>query len=55
MAQVANNDTLTADGIERFITRFVERDGTILITDQNPGYRQVGRILQWQTPAPGGN
>ena len=45
MAQVANKDTLTADGIERFITRFVERDGTILITDQNPGYRQIGRKM----------
>ena len=45
MAQMADRDSLTADGIERFITRFVERDGTILITDQNPSYRQVGRKM----------
>ena len=41
MAQKAEGK-LTSDKLESFITRFVERDGTILITDQNPGYRQIG-------------
>ena len=41
MAQKAEGK-LTSDSLEQFIRRFVERDGTILITDQNPGYRQIG-------------
>ena len=45
-AQVANGKRdLTSDGLERFIKRFVEKDGTILITDENPAYRQVGRKM----------
>ena len=42
-AQVSG--TPTSDGLEWFIDRFVEKDGTILITDQNPIYRQVGRKM----------
>ena len=34
-----------SDSLEQFITRFVERDGTILITDGNTAYRQVGRKM----------
>ena len=45
MAQAASKATVNADGIERFITRFVERDGTILITDGNTSYRQIGRKM----------
>ena len=45
-AQVAaEKGDLEANGLERFITRFVEKDGTILITDGNPAYRQVGRKM----------
>ena len=42
-AQVA--DDLTSEGMERFISRFVKKDGTMLITDQNPAYRRVGREM----------
>ena len=35
----------TSDSLEKFITRFVERDGTILITDGNTAYRQIGRKM----------
>ena len=35
----------TSDSLEQFITRFVERDGTILITDGNTAYRQIGRKM----------
>ena len=45
-AQVAaGKDALGANGLERFITQFVEKDGTILITDENPAYHQVGRKM----------
>ena len=44
IAQVVNG-RMNADGFERFITRFVEKDGTILITDENPSYRQMGRKM----------
>ena len=45
-AQMATGkDALTSDGLQWFIERFVEKDGTILITDQNPSYRQVGRTM----------
>lgn len=45
-AQVAaEKGDLEANGLERFITRFVEKDGTILITDGNPAYRKVGRKM----------
>ena len=44
MAQKAEGKP-TSDSLEQFITRFVERDGTILITDANPAYRQVGRKM----------
>ena len=36
---------LTSDGLQWFIERFVQKDGTILITDANPAYRQVGRTM----------
>ena len=42
-AQVAKDTT--SDGLQWFIDRFVEKDGTILITDENPAYRQVGRMM----------
>ncbi len=42
-AEVAGD--ITSDGLEWFIDRFVQKDGTILITDENPVYRQVGRTM----------
>ncbi len=36
---------LSSDGLEWFIDRFVQKDGTILITDENPAYHQVGRKM----------
>ena len=38
-------DKVTSDCLQWFIDRFVEKDGTILITDENPAYRQVGRTM----------
>ena len=42
-AEVAGD--ITSDGLEWFIDRFVQKDGTILITDENPVYRQIGRKM----------
>ena len=41
VAQVVNGKMI-GNKFERFITRFVEKDGTIFITDQDRNYRQVG-------------
>ena len=38
-------DKITFEGLRWFIDRFVEKDGTILITDENPAYRRIGRTM----------
>ena len=40
-AQVVDGN-MTQNKFEQFITRFVEKDGSILITDQDPHYRHMG-------------
>ncbi|HTU11632.1 MAG TPA: IS1595 family transposase [Allosphingosinicella sp.] len=45
VAAVANARDLSAKGITKFIERFVDPFGTILITDEWPGYRRVGRKM----------
>ncbi len=45
-ARMANGSTdLDSIGLGRFIRRFVEKDGTILMTDENPAYRSIGRHM----------
>lgn len=45
VARVANPGDLSAKGIGRFIKRFVDPDGTILITDEYKGYNRVNETM----------
>lgn len=45
VARVANPGDLSAKGIGKFLTRFVDAAGTILITDEYKGYGRVGRTM----------
>lgn len=45
VAAVANARDLSAKGLGKFIERFVDPFGTILITDEWPGYARVGRTM----------
>ena len=38
-------DKVTCENLEWFLDRFVEKDRTILITDENPVYRRIGRKI----------
>ena len=38
-------DKVTCENLEWFLDRFVKRDATILITDENPVYRRIGRKI----------
>lgn len=42
VARVANAADLSAKGIQKFITRFVDKAGTLLITDEYRAYNLVG-------------
>lgn len=46
VARVANPGDLSGKGIQRFISRFVDKAGTILITDEYRGYNRVGAEMQ---------
>lgn len=43
VARVANPGDLSAKGIGNFITRFIDKAGTILITDEYKGYNRVSK------------
>ena len=45
VAEMSGNGPITSALIEKFISRFVEKDGTILMTDQNPSYQRIGRKM----------
>lgn len=45
VAQVAEPGDLSAKGIAKFIGRFVEKAGTVLITDEYKGYRRVSETM----------
>ena len=45
MPKWRNKRSLTSSGIERFIDRFVEKDGAIPMTNESPLYRQVGQKM----------
>lgn len=45
VAQVANPGDLSAKGIAKFIARFIDKAGTILITDEYKGYQRVSRDM----------
>lgn len=42
VAKVANPKQLNQKGIAKFIRRFVSTEGTLLVTDEYPGYRMIG-------------
>ncbi len=45
-AQMANGSTdLDSIGLGEFIRRFIKLDGTVLMTDESPSYRSVGRHM----------
>jgi len=43
VAQVAENGKLNSKNITKFIDQFVSKEGTMLITDEFPAYREAGR------------
>ena len=45
VARVANAGKVSAKGINKFLSRFVEPEGTMLVTDEYPGYRRVNRSM----------
>lgn len=45
VACVANPGDLSAKGIANFIARFIDKAGTVLITDEYKGYARVGRTM----------
>lgn len=45
VARVANPGDLSAKGIGKFLSRFVDRAGTILITDEYKGYNRVSETM----------
>ena len=45
VAKVAEPGDLSAKGIAKFIGRFVDPAGTLLITDEYKGYDMVGRTM----------
>lgn len=45
-AQVAEKRDLKSKGLAKFLTRFVDPAGTILVTDEFPAYRSMSRIMQ---------
>lgn len=45
VARVANPGDLSAKGIGKFLSRFVDTAGTILITDEYKGYSRVGETI----------
>lgn len=45
VAQVAEPGDLSAKGINKFISRFVDKAGSILITDEYKGYNDVGKTM----------
>jgi transposase-like protein len=45
IAKVASPGDLNSKGIAKFIERFVSKEGTLLITDEYPAYRLVGREM----------
>lgn len=45
VARVANPGDLSAKGIGKFLARFVDRAGTILITDEYKGYIRVSEMM----------
>lgn len=36
---------LTSGGLAKFISRFVDKNGTLLVTDENSAYEQVGKTM----------
>lgn len=46
VARVANPGDLSAKGIQSFIARFIDKAGTILITDEYKGYSRVSSEMQ---------
>lgn len=46
VARVASPGDLSAKGIQNFISRFIDRAGTILITDEYKGYNRVSSEMQ---------
>lgn len=46
VARVANPGDLSAKGIQNFIARFIDKAGTILITDEYKGYNRVSAEMQ---------
>lgn len=45
VAQVANPGDLSAKGIGKFLARFVDTAGTILVTDEYKGYNRVNKTM----------
>lgn len=45
VARVANPGDLSAKGIGKFLDRFVDKDGSILVTDEYKGYDRVSRTM----------
>jgi transposase-like protein len=45
VAKVAEPGDLSAKGINKFITRFVDPDGSILISDEYKGYNHVNQVM----------
>jgi transposase-like protein len=45
VAKMASPADLNSKGIAKFISRFVSKEGTLLITDEFPAYRLVGREM----------
>lgn len=46
VARVANPGDLSGKGIAKFIARFIDKAGTILITDEYRGYSRVSETMQ---------
>lgn len=46
VARVANPGELSAKGIQKFLDRFVDKAGTILITDEYKGYNRVALTMK---------
>lgn len=45
VAKVAHAKELSAKGLSKFINKFVDKDGTLLISDEYMGYKRVSRIM----------
>lgn len=45
VAKVAEPGDLNSKGIAKFISRYVSKEGTLLVTDEYPAYRFVGREM----------